>query len=32
MSAVNDYFHERLVALPEIAAYLDGIAANSEQH
>lgn len=31
MTAVNAYFHDRLVALPEIAAYLDRIAAN-DQH
>ncbi len=28
MSAVNDYFHDRLVALPEIAEYLDKLAAS----
>ncbi len=28
MLAVNDYFHERLVAVPEIAAYIDQIAAR----
>jgi hypothetical protein len=32
MDAVNDYFHKRLVALPEIADYLDKIAANEQQH
>ena len=32
MGAVNDYFHDRLVALPEIAAYLDRVAANDQQH
>lgn len=32
MGAVNDYFHQRLIAVPEIAAYLDKIAANDEQH
>ena len=30
MTAVNDYFHQRLIALPEIASYLDNIAANDE--
>jgi hypothetical protein len=29
LRAVNDYFRERLVALPEIAAYLDDIAARA---
>ena len=32
MAAVNNYFHRRLVALPEIAAYLDEIAARGKQH
>ena len=27
--AVNRYFHDRLVALPEIAAYLDGLSQSS---
>ncbi len=31
MDTVNEYFHKRLVALPEIAEYLDRIAA-SDQH
>lgn len=30
LEAVNRYFHERLVALPEIAAYLDNIAERQE--
>ncbi len=30
MSTVNDYFHRRLTALPEIAEYLDRIAAEGE--
>jgi len=30
MSAVNTYFHDRLIAMPEIAAYLDEIAARPE--
>jgi hypothetical protein len=30
MDAVNEYFHKRLVALPEIAEYLDRIAASGE--
>jgi hypothetical protein len=29
LSAVNDYFHERLIALPEIAAYLNQIAVRT---
>jgi hypothetical protein len=32
MAAVNDYFHRRLIAVPEIAEYLDKIAARDEQH
>jgi hypothetical protein len=32
MSAVNDYFHERLVAVPEISEYLDRIAATGDKH
>ncbi len=32
MTAVNDYFHKRLVAVPEIAEYLDRIAASDESH
>ena len=32
MATVNDYFHRRLVGLPEIAEYLDRIAADEEQH
>ena len=28
MLAVNDYFHARLIAVPEIAAYIDQIAAS----
>jgi hypothetical protein len=32
MAAVNNYFHRRLVALPEIAAYLDEIVARGQQH
>ena len=32
MDAVNEYFHKRLIALPEIAEYLDKIAASGEQH
>ena len=32
MSAVNDYFQKRLVALPEIAEYLDRIAATDQTH
>jgi hypothetical protein len=32
MTAVNDYFHARLTALPEIAAYLDRVAGNAEHH
>jgi hypothetical protein len=32
MSAVNDYFHDRLYALPEIAEYLDKLAASDQQH
>jgi len=31
MEAVNEYFHKRLIALPGIATYLDGIAASGEQ-
>ena len=30
LEAVNHYFHDRLVALPEIAAYIDTIAARKE--
>jgi len=30
MTAVNEYFHKRLVAVPEIAEYLDRIAASTE--
>ncbi|MGI8928170.1 MAG: hypothetical protein ACR2H0_01710, partial [Candidatus Limnocylindrales bacterium] len=30
MTAVNDYFHKRLVALPEIAEYLDRMAATDQ--
>ena len=30
MDAVNRYFHDRLVALPEIAAYLDEIATRPQ--
>jgi hypothetical protein len=32
MNAVNEYFHRRLVELPEIAAYLDKIAAEGDSH
>jgi len=32
MTAVNEYFHKRLVALPEIAEYLDRIAASDQTH
>ena len=32
MGTVNEYFHKRLVALPEIAEYLDKIAASDQQH
>ena len=32
MVAVNDYFHKRLYAVPEIAAYLDQIAAGGGHH
>ena len=32
MGAVNDYFHKRLIALPEIAEYLDRIAASDKHH
>ena len=28
LGTVNGYFHDRLVALPEVAAYLDEIAAE----
>ena len=30
LEAVNHYFHDRLVALPDIAAYIDKIAARTE--
>ena len=32
MAAVNEYFHKRLIALPEISEYLDKIAASDQQH
>jgi len=32
LAAVNEYFRRRLVAVPEIAAYLDKVAASGEQH
>ena len=32
MTAVNDYFQKRLYALPEIAEYLDRIAATDQTH
>ena len=32
MAAVNDYFHRRLVVVPEIAAYLEQIAARGDTH
>jgi hypothetical protein len=32
MSAVNEYFHKRLTAVPEIAAYLERIASQTEAH
>jgi hypothetical protein len=32
MAAVNDYFHRRLIAVPDIAEYIDKIAASDEQH
>ena len=32
MAAVNDYFHGRLVALPEIAGYLDQLAERAAGH
>lgn len=32
MAAVNEYFHKRLVGLPEIAEYLDRVAARQPGH
>jgi hypothetical protein len=32
MTAVNEYFHKRLVAVPEIAEYLDRIAQTQDTH
>ena len=32
MNAVNEYFHKRLVAVPEIAEYLDKIAQETDKH
>ena len=32
LAAVNEYFRRRLIAVPEIAAYLDKVAASGEQH